>query len=203
MIKNIIFDFGGVILKHKASITQDIISQIFPGDLAQVMVIFDKYKVDIQTGKKSSRDFLTEAKRVTGIPLSVANLHKKWSDLYKKEAQDVNWDLLELISFLRKSYKVYLFTDTIDVHDEYNNTRGLYEHFDMVFKSYKEGIAKSEGKKTFLHLLSKINANPQDCLYIDDLEKNIETAQITGMRGIVYKSLDQLKTNLQSYNIRF
>lgn len=202
MIKNIIFDFGGVILKHKATITPDILSTIFPEAKEQIQKLWtNKYKILLTTGQKTSKDFLLELKNLTNSDLNIDELRKKWKSLYKKEAKNVDYQLLDFISRLKTKYRVYLFTDTMDVHDEYNSTRNIYDKFDAVYKSYREGISKAAGKEAFLYVLNKIGAKPNECIFIDDLEKNIKTSEEVGITGIVYKDVNQLQKQLKSMGI--
>lgn len=195
-LKNVIFDFGGVILKHEATLTEDILQEMFPSTYKEAEKVWKKHRTLMNVGKKTSDDFFVELKKNVDTKLSVDELKTQWKTLYEREAQDVEWELLALVDKLRKTYRVYLFTDTIDVHDEYNRTRNIYTRFDAAYKSYEEGVAKVEGKKAYLHILKKIKAKPEECLFIDDKRENVETAQQVGMKGIVYRDLDQLVQEL-------
>lgn len=201
MIKAIIFDFGGVILKHKATLVRDILTQILPQSPDQAVEIWKKYQPAVNRGKKTSLEFLIELKKNLHSEFSIDELQNKWRELYKKEAIDVDRELLNLIGKLKKKYKIYMFTDTIDIHDAFNKTRHIYDKFDKVYKSYEEGIAKSDGKAAYQYLLKKINLNPDECIFVDDLEYNVKTAQDAGIKGIVYKSLPQLKNELSTIGI--
>lgn len=45
-------------------------------------------------------------------------------------------------------------------------------------------------------LCSKYNLKPEECVFIDDTEKNVEAAVREGMKGIVFHSLEQTKKEL-------
>lgn len=201
MIKNIIFDFGGVILKHKATLMEDILLEMFPNSYQQAERIWSEHKILLNVGKRSSDDFILELKNNINTKLSATNLKEKWKELYIKEAKNVDWDLLDFIAKLRRKYYVYLFTDTIDLHDEYNKTRNIYNKFHKAFKSFEEGVAKVEGKKAYLYILKQIKAKPEETILIDDKEQNIKDAAKVGIPGIVYKNLDKLKRDFKSQGI--
>jgi putative hydrolase of the HAD superfamily len=201
IITTIIFDFGGVILTHDAKVSERILAAMFPNHIEQAAQIWAEYKELLNTGKKTSEDFLQAVKSETNLNTPVEALKRRWLELYKQEAQGVNWQLLELITQLRKHYKVYLFTDTIDTHDEYNKTRGIYEKFDRVFKSFEIGVAKSQGKIAFEFILNQIHTKPEECFFIDDLERNTKVAEKVGIKAIVFKNLDDLKQKLKQYRI--
>lgn len=201
MIKNIIFDFGGVILKHKSTLMEEKIAEIFSVSDNKALELWKAKKSLLLTGKISSEQFLTKLKEELHLNTPLPQIIKAWKDIYIREAKDVNWELLNFIEKLKSNYNIFLFTDTIDTHDEYNATRKIYEKFTKVFKSFEERIAKAEGKKAYLYILKKINAKPEECIFIDDLEVNIKTAQEAGIKGIVYKNLQQLKEELKLQGI--
>ena len=45
-------------------------------------------------------------------------------------------------------------------------------------------------------LLNRYNLNPEETVFTDDLEANIEAAKKEGIHGIVFKSPDQLTDDL-------
>lgn len=200
MIKNIIFDFGGVILKHKSTLMEDKISEIFFIPSEKALEIWKKWKPKLMTGHVSSEQFLTELKNELNSDKPLSEIIKEWNDIYEREAKDVNFELLDLIEKLKKKFKVYLFTDTIDTHDEYNAKRDIYDKFTWVFKSHTEGLTKLNDD-AFLNVLNKINAKPEECIFIDDLEVNVKRAEDLRIRGIIYNSVDNLKQELFKQDI--
>ena len=201
MIKVIIFDLGGVILKHRSDLIGYIISEIFSLPLEEGMKLWKQYRIRLLKGEFSSKDFLNKLNSTFKTRYSLNELLKMWKDLYVKNS-GIDQDVLDFVDRLKKKYKVYLLTDTIDIHDEYNKTRGIYDKFTKVFKSYEEKLAKAEGKEFYLDVLHKINAKPYECIFIDDLEEQVKTAKSLGAKGIVFKNLSQLKENLYRLGVQ-
>lgn len=200
MIKTIIFDLGGVILKHRFDLIGYILSQIFPISKVQGDKFFKHYRVRLLTGDLSSSQFLKEIKKQTETSLTLNQISKMWKDLYVANAE-IDWEVLDFVGELRREYKVYLLTDTLDIHDEYNKTRKIYEKFDKVFKSHEEKLSKAEGKKVFVNILRRSNLKPSECIFIDDLEEYVMAAASAGIKGVVFKNLLQLKEELQKLKI--
>lgn len=200
MIKAIIFDLGGVILKHRFDLIGYILSQMFTISKEQGDKFWSEYKIRLLTGEFSSKQFLKEIKVKTKTEISLNNLSKMWKQLYIANAE-IDWVLLDFIKQLRKKYKVYLLTDTLDIHDEYNKTRKIYEKFDKVFKSHEEKLSKAEGKKIFLNILRKINVKASNCIFIDDLDEYVKAAENAGIKGIIFKNLPQLKEELRDKKV--
>lgn len=200
MIKAIIFDLGGVILKHRFDLIGYILSQIFPISQEEGNKFWMEYRVRLLTGDFSSRQFLKEIKQRQKSKDSLDELFKKWQELYIENAE-IDWQVLDFVCQLKNKYKVYLLTDTIDIHDEYNKNRKIYEKFDRVFKSHEEKLSKAEGKQIFSNILRKINFTASECIFIDDLVEYVKTAENAGIKGIVFKNLPQLKQELHQRDI--
>lgn len=186
---------------HKSTIMEEMISKMFDIPTTKALQIWQKYKPNLLTGTITSHEFLNKVKLDLHSEKSVEKLVRIWRRHYRSEAEEVDWELLTLIEKLKEKYKVYLFTDTIDIHDEYNSRRGIYDKFDKVYKSYKERVAKAQGEKAFLNLLKEIKAQPNECVFIDDLERNVKIAEKLGIKSILYKNLHQLKISLPESNI--
>lgn len=200
MIKNIIFDFGGVILKHRSTLMEEKISAIFSISKEQALKIWTQWKTKLLTGQVSSEQFLKGVKIELKSDKTLPQILKEWKDIYIREAEDVDWELLEFIEKLKYKYNVYLFADTIDTHDEYNSTRGIYDKFTQVFKSNEEGLTKLNDN-AFINVLNKIHTKGDACIFIDDLEANINKAKSLKIKGIIYKNKDQLQQDLSKLGI--
>lgn len=157
--------------------------------------IWKENKEPLIIGRKNSRQFLKKLKKLLQCNLTVNQLLMAWKAQYKKETASINLELINFIELLKEKYNLYLFTDTIDIHDKYNSQRNIYNKFTKVFKSYKEKLKKPD-KEAYLNVLNKINAKPNECVFIDDLEKNVRAAVRVGVKGIVYKNFKQLKNEL-------
>lgn len=200
MIKYIIFDFGGVVLKHKASLMEEILSQIFDILLEEAEEIWKKERLLVMAGKISSREFLKRLKDELHSNKPLSEILKLWHEIYQKRAEEVDWRLLKFIKKLKRKYPVYLLTDTIDINDEYNKKRGIYENFTRVFKSNEEGFTKHTDE-AFLNVLRKINTKAQECIFIDDLEINVKRAKDLGFNVSLYKGRDDLITKLTKLGV--
>jgi glucose-1-phosphatase len=201
VIKAIIFDLGGVILKHSETITEDIISRLFNSS-PSALEIFQQHKIKIAKGETTIQELLTLLKINQNSHESLEDLLNKWMEHYKELASEIDWELIAFIDKLKKKYAVYLFSDTNSLHNEYNKTRGIYEHFQMVFKSFEEHVSKKESKAAFSKFLSKIEEKPGECIFIDDKIGNVENAEKAGIRAIHYKNNQQLEEELKSLGIK-
>jgi HAD superfamily hydrolase (TIGR01509 family) len=50
-------------------------------------------------------------------------------------------------------------------------------------------------------ILTKLRSLPEECVYIDDIQANVEAAERLGMHGIHYRSPSQLLLGLRALGI--
>ena len=61
---------------------------------------------------------------------------------------------------------------------------------DKIIISAEEGFAKPD-KELFHIALSKLNSIPKQCIFIDDLERNIAAAKEIGIRSVLFSDSQQ------------
>ena len=170
----------------------------------QVMSLsfISSYAADtLLTGELPSIDFLNKIKTELSITTPVSTLLDSWTSLYEHAAKELNTQLLDVISDLKRTHRVYLLTDTLDTHHEFNERRGIYARFDGVYASHIEGKSKSQGKAAFELFLKNYKLQAEHCVFIDDMEAYVSLAISLGLHAFVYTSNEQLVRDLKSIGI--
>lgn len=200
MISTFIFDLGGVVLFQENVAMGTFVSKIFniPFEKAETLYSKDRYK--LVKGEITSKQLLLKFKSELHSSLSIGEMKKMWKDLYIHTVEGINQELMNEVRILRKTYKVYLFTNTIDVHAAYFDTLKMNRYFDGIMKSFEEGVMKPE-KDAYERMISVSKVPPEEIMFIDDLEKNVEGARASGMNGIVFKNNEQLMQELERIGI--
>ena len=109
-------------------------------------------------------------------------------DRYRKI--DRVWE--EVLPKLKNVYKMAVINNgpylTIAGFEEKNGfiSSGIFQEF---INSCKEGVAKPE-RRIFEIACERLGVEPEECVFIDDSEVNVEGAKSLGMAGIVYKDFD-------------
>ena len=67
--------------------------------------------------------------------------------------------------------------------------------------SYKVKYLKPE-KEIYLDLINKLNLDAEECIFIDDLEKNVIGAKKIGIKGIQYKNHENLLKELRKLSVQ-
>ena len=192
MIKNIIFDFGNIIVRFD----QDEMTSYYTNDKN-----IQKFLVD---NVINSPEWLKEGLLDLGdisLEEMANNINKRTNYIHEKEVYNLstdfpnklkyNGDIINTIKALRnKGYNIYLLSNTSDYVfklfiDE------LSPLFDGMVLSYKIHEIKPY-KPIYEYLLSTYNLNPEECLFLDDRLDNMDTANSLRIKG--------RKVNKDDYN---
>ncbi len=82
------------------------------------------------------------------------------------------------------------------VHAKYE----FLDWFDPLIISGQVGLIKPD-PQIFNLLLCQLDQDPEECVYIDDLESNIQAASKIGFSTILYQSPEQLQTQLHTLGV--
>jgi HAD superfamily hydrolase (TIGR01509 family) len=108
----------------------------------------------------------------------------------------------ELVSELRKNYKVVAFSGNIKERIKYLNEKyKLNKDFDDFVLSFDVGFDKRE-KEFYRILLEKIKCKSKECLFVDDRQDFLNIAKLLGIKTIPFKNAEQLKFDLRKFGIK-
>ena len=174
MIKNIVFDLGNVILKGSPNIV-----------LEQIKI--DKIKNDffndwksLDLGESTLREQLEKCKFDFEID---SEIEEKLLHYYKY--RPFNVEILELIKELKnKGYKIYILSNNNKEAEKYLLEIPDFKALDGWIFSCDYQIMKPDSK-IYNILFETYNLKPEECFFIDDSRKNIETGNKLGIAGFV------------------
>jgi len=202
-LKAILFDFGGVILdlKRKETINVPVaLSKLFNMSLEQAVNMWRNERDNVVIGKETPKEFLERCRTQTGSRVPILKLLKNWAVMSRKERKDIDWKLLRFVRKLRQAVKAYVMSDTIDLAQDDELSKEVYSMFDGCFVSFREGYKKPD-REAFLHVLKKIDCKPEECVFVDDTERNVEAAKSLGIHAIHYIDMAQLINELNTLGL--
>ncbi len=190
MIKNIIFDIGGIILDD----SDDNLSKVLGEDINCILskihgTVFKEYlagTIDYDSyfdSFKNDVDYEKIKKVISkdNLPITLPLLKNNYD--YIKSLKDKGYNLYLLSNINKESFD-YLKT-IIDIDGIFNG--GVY--------SYQENILKPN-KRIFELLVSRYNLNKEETVYFDDMNKNIIAGNEFGIKSILFKSIDDVINNI-------
>ena len=111
--------------------------------------------------------------------------------------------MFNLIIKLKKNYKLSALANTAKEWFDFKRQKfDLDKYFDVIVTSGYTNIAKPDSK-IYEIILNKLNANAEDCLFIDDKEKYLSPAKSIGMKTILFTNQIKLERKLISVGIYF
>lgn len=185
-IQALIFDFGNVIINidfdkmfhHFRKLMgkdYNLVMQRWQEDNFQRKVEVDTFSAEKMTGLINSY----------GTKLTVQEVEHAWNSLLL----DIPVKRIELLESLSKQFPLYLLSNTNYVHinkifrdleTEYNSNI-LKPFFEMMFLSYEIGFIKPE-IEIYQYVLEHIPYNAENCLFFDDMQKNLDGAEKLGFQ---------------------
>lgn len=185
MIRAIIFDCFGVLTtdKWKEFVATLPVNQVQPAiDLNHAL----------DRGYITQKEFFEQISELTGkSPDRVESVIN--ADMHK------NMQLMELIERLSHNYKIGLLSNVSS-----NWVRETFLSFDEkslfddIVLSYDVGMIKPE-VAVYELAASRLQCQPEECLFIDDSLGHVRGAIQAGMKSFVYKNFVQCKKEMASY----
>lgn len=109
---------------------------------------------------------------------------------------DLNVKLLPGLK--KQGYKVYYLSNfPIDVFEEIKTGYFFFKYFDGGVISSEVKFSKPD-RRIYEIILEKYSLNPEECLFIDDLESNVRAAESTGMKGLFTSGSLEISKILQA-----
>ncbi len=204
-MKNIIFDIGNIIFYYDINK----VPELFSDDPDEQKFIIDNLI--------KSPEWLGYGLIDTGL-LSISDLVKLTQDRtdhlkdklifnfwhHYMDSGYVSSDVLLLLKNLSKAgYKIYLLSNMSQNFYDKVEPSGLFDLVDGYVLSFQECALKPY-TEIYKILLDRYNLNPEESLFLDDLDKNIETAKLLGISSeLVEKdNYNDLIAKLNKYNIK-
>lgn len=202
MIKNVIFDLGNVVVKLKWNIVLDKYSDNETDKKLLEDVIFNSIewvKLDEGTIDKKDAIEIMLSKLPIHLHNACLNIMKEW-----QEGLIVNLQTIEFIKNLReKGYKTYILSNApLDIPD-FLERNDLNKYFDGKVISAQEKVSKPN-RKIYELILNRFSLNPNESLFLDDKQENIDAAISCGINGYVfdYNNFDTFLNDInKKYNI--
>lgn len=186
MIKNIVFDFGGVI----ADIDREQAVQAFIRlGVKDADRILDKYHQtgifqELEEGTLTEEAYRNELGKLCGRTLSWEEVQQAWLGFFT--GIDVR-KLHYLETLRREGYKLYVLSNTNPYvmgwacsERFFSEGKPLTAYFEKLYLSYQIGCTKPD-RRIFEFMLTDSKMQPEETLFVDDGASNIAAGRELGM----------------------
>jgi epoxide hydrolase-like predicted phosphatase len=191
MIKCIIFDWGGVMCQDSDYYTGDRLAEKYNLNALKVSQSLESIESEYSPTNEDG-EFFTRAIKENSIPMSVDELKVLFNETPTRP------EMLELAHQLKQEkFTLAILSTQMKNRTNFIKANNDLSDFDYLFFSSEMGIKKPD-VGAFEQVLKKINLKPEECLFIDDCEKNIEVARTLGIKTILFsdmkKGIKDIKT---------
>lgn len=194
MTKNIIFDFGNVLVEWHPEL---IYSEYF-GDEAKAWwfmrhIADNEWRLRIDAGENQDECIAELQVKHPNYSEAISLYRDKWSEMLTGEVPGMRDLLCQLKADNRQIYG--LTNWSMETFPLARQRFGILQMIDRYVVSGAEGYVKPDAR-LFQILLDRYGLKAQDCIFVDDNPTNVEAANKLGMTAILFTNANDLKKKL-------
>ena len=198
-IKTVIFDFGNVVafFDHSRAVARLAPhTELPPVELALKLYgspIEDAY----ERGAIDTAEYIREALLNGRLSCTAEQFVAAFVAIFWR-----NFEVCSLVPRFKPNYRLVLASNTTPAHfDEYRkqfaDVLGYFDHLGTSF----DARARKPERAFFEHIQQHADAEPGECVFVDDLPTNVEAAERFGWRGVVYRADGTLADKLRAAGV--
>jgi len=182
MLRNIIFDLGNVLISFVPS--EFLKKKNYPQNIRNT-ILKDIFRSD--EWKMLDNGDITTREAIDSITLKSTLKREEIALIFSLRTEvmfplDNNVRLLPALK--KRGFRLYYLSNfPLDSFEEIRNDYFFFRHFDGGIISSEVKLSKPD-LRIFKLFLDKYSLLPEECLYIDDLEENVDSARLAGMKAL-------------------
>ncbi len=197
-IKNIIFDFGGVILDIDPQLTFNEFVNLGFKEPEKLLTpeFMENIAAKFERGILTPEVFRNKLRAFLQVEATDQQIDEAWNALLF----DIPSERIEVIKKAKKNYSIFLLSNSNEIHYELFvrdlQLRFGYNEFDDLFHkayfSFDLHLSKPN-PEIYEFVINQHELVPAETLFIDDREDNIETAQALGFRTFLLQKPERVR----------
>ena len=186
MIKNIIFDLGGVVITLNPQQAADRFAQLGLKNAEEHLNSYTQQGIfgDLEAGDIDAETFRRKFSEMVGHNVTHQQCAFAWQG-YAKEVPQRNLDALKRLR--KEGYRLILLSNTnpymmewVDSSDFDGHGHSVTHYFDALYLSYRLHVMKPSDE-IFMRMLMGERITPSECLFLDDGPRNVAAASQRGL----------------------
>jgi putative hydrolase of the HAD superfamily len=181
-IRGVIFDYGGVLWDMRWDLARTLEQEHGLRERTIIETLYGSetwQKLEIGVGDRQAWLDESHLALETAAGRELPRLHQHW-----RERQHLIAPNIDLIRRLRSTYKTAVLSNADNtLVRTLRDAHGIHDLFDDIVVSADVGMAKPDPR---IYALSaqRIGLPPEECVFIDDLARNVDAARESGMHAI-------------------
>ncbi len=198
MIRALISDFGGVLMRTRTADSRHALEQrlgLLPNTI-EARVFGSDLSLKAMCGEISEVAFWQQLERDLDLPRFGMNGQKFQDQFFGEDFLDE--DLVAFIRSTRPALKTGLISNTWDGLREVLHTRvPIANAFDVIVVSAEEKIMKPD-PRIYHRALARLGVKAEEAIFLDDFIENIDAANALGMIGVHFRSTAQAQRDMRA-----
>ena len=187
MIKNIVFDVNGVLLKFNFIGCLDVFDWT-PRIKQQITDIIFKSELGTEffEGKIGSITFYKEL--LKNFPKRKGEIKQIFQTEFLAQLMPPDYDTFEFLKQLKSDYNIFILSNMdFSMAKYFENVFGINDHINGALYAYEVGLRKPN-PEIFKTFIEKYDIDPNETVYIDDSSRNAKTAETLGFKSFVFRN---------------
>jgi len=186
-IRAILFDFGGVINNMRWDVAQRLEDEhgLERNSILKSLYGNEEWR-EVEEGRGDVMQWAINAHRLLEEEAGkkLPPLHQQWRDSWHPIDENI-----ELIRALRAGnhYKVSILSNAdLSLEQRIKETMDIHHLFHDIVSSAVVGVAKPK-REIYELAAQRLELEPEDCVFIDDAERNVVAAREVGMQAVHFR----------------
>jgi epoxide hydrolase-like predicted phosphatase len=193
-IKAILFDLGGVILRTIDFSPRERLA----ASLGMSRFDLEEFIFGRESGAKAQRGEITVRQHWDNLGKELHYSHHEFQDLLDEffGSDVLDNELLDYVRELHKTYKTGLLSNAWDdlrqvIAEKYH----FEDAFDDLVISAEVRLAKPD-PRIFLLAVKRLGVEPNQAIFVDDMQRNVDGANTAGLWGIRFQTPMQTRSDI-------
>lgn len=201
-VKNIVFDFGGVIISFDRDQAVEAFRQIGVKEADSLLGKYHQQGIfqEVENGNMNAETFRRELSKICGKELTYKEVENGWKGFITEVPQYK----LDYLNELRKKYKVYILSNTNPYIMGWARSceftpagKPLDAYVDKIYTSYEARSTKPD-RGIFDCMITDSGLNPDETIFVDDGAANIAVGKELGFLTLQPKNGEDWREKLEA-----
>lgn len=204
-IKNIVFDFGGILIDLDQNATYEAFSQILDIDVnaQNIHEQVGNTLLDLEKGNISDETFIWKFQHLKNGNIDPIEIIKAWNKMLVR----IRPEIFDFLLDVKSKYNCILLSNTNTIHIRYvmynileklHQERNWEQYFHRIFYSHEMHMRKPD-HNIYNQVISEMEINPRETLFIDDTLGNVTAALECGWHSIQHDPNENIEDKLKEY----